>query len=175
MAGALCTFSTEIDISKLPRYDHNKQEATFEALIGIIHKVLNADISAGCVPMPIEKVNEAVYVVKVPDERLLRKAKFYLGISADVPEKELVVGTVQRIKMCSREKLDFLISSAMPGLQLMHTNRPPGELSTKPTYTYFSLSQQGDFWEGIKTTGSIAFYFPNEYRDLKMEMLALKN
>jgi type VI secretion system protein ImpJ len=174
-AGALSTFSSDFSVKDFPRYDHHQLSNTFGNLIRIIRVVLEADISAGCVPVPIEQVNQATYVAKVPDDRLLSTAKFFFGISAKVPEKELIIGVLQRIKMCSRDRIDLLISSAMPGLTLMHSSRPPEGLSTKPGYQYFTLDQQGQFWEGIRSTGSIAFYFPNNFPELKMEMLALKD
>ena len=173
-AGALCTFSTEVSLKNLPRYDHANIAATFVLLVKAIRTVLEADIQAGCVPVPIEQINQATFVCKIPDEKLLTVAKFFLGVSAKVQEKELIIGVLQRIKMCSRNKLDLLISSAMPGLQLRHTLHPPQDLSTKPGFVYFSLDQQGDFWQQIKATGNIAFYFPNNYPELKVEMLALK-
>jgi type VI secretion system protein ImpJ len=173
-AGELCTFSSEVSIANLPRYDHANLSATFSNLVKIIRAVLEADIQAGCVPVPIEQINQATFLCKIPDEKLLTVAKFYLGVSAKVQDKELVVGALQRIKMCSRNRLDLLISSAMPGLPLKHAMHPPQGLSTKPGFVYFSLEQQGDFWNQIKAAGNIAFYFPNSYPELKMEMLALK-
>jgi type VI secretion system protein ImpJ len=174
MAGALCTFSNEVTIRQLPRYDHNRLEDAFAVLIRIIRTVLNADIAAGSVPVPIEQTGPATYVCAVGDQKLFDSARFFLGVSAAVPEKELVVGALQRIKMCSRDRLELLIPSAMPGLTLRHAARPPEELSTKPGFIYFSIDQRGEFWEGIKTSGNIAFYFPNNYPKLSLEMLALK-
>ncbi|MBN1309510.1 MAG: type VI secretion system baseplate subunit TssK, partial [Chitinispirillaceae bacterium] len=173
-AGALSTFSADIALKDFPRYDHHQLTLTFGSLIRIIRSVLEADISAGCVAIPIEQINQATFIGKVPDERLFTKAKFFFGVSAKVPEKELIIGALQRIKMSSRDRIDLLISSAMPGLTLMHAARPPEGLSTKPGFVYFSLDQKGQFWEGIRASGSIAFYFPNNYPELKMEMMALK-
>jgi type VI secretion system protein ImpJ len=174
-AGALSTFSSDFSIKDFPRYDHHQLTATFGGLIRIIRMVLEADISAGCVPIPIEQVNQATYIANVPDNRLFTTAKFFFGVSAKVSEKELILGVAQRIKMSSRDRIDLLISSAMPGLTLMHNTRPPEGLSTKPGFLYFTLDQQGQFWESIRSTGSIAFYFPNNFPELKMEMLALKD
>ena len=172
--GALSTFSADIGLKDFPKYDHHQLSLTFGNLIRIIRTVLEADISAGCVAVPIEQINQATYLAKVPDDRLFANAKFFLGVSAKVPEKELIIGVAQRIKMCSRDRIDLLISSAMPGLTLMHSVRPPEGLSTKPGYVYFSLDQKGQFWEGIRSSGSLAFYFPNNYPELKLEMTALK-
>ena len=173
-AGALCTLSFEVSLKNLPRYEHANLAATFAQLIKVIRTVLEANISAGCIPVPIEQINQATYLCKIPDEKLLSTAKFFLGVSAKVQEKELIVGVLQRIKLCSRNRLDLLISSAMPGLQLIHTIHPPEGLSTKPGFVYFKLDQQGDFWQAIKTSGTMAFYFPNNYPELKIELLALK-
>jgi len=174
-AGALSTFSSSVSLRDFPSYNHHQLTLSFINLIKIIRLVLEADISAGCVTIPVEQVNQATYVSKVPDERLFNTAKFFFGVSAKVSEKELIIGVLQRVKMCSRDRIDLLISSAMPGLTLMHAVRPPEGLSTKPGYIYFSLDQSGQFWETIKASGTIAFYFPNNFPELKIEMMALKD
>ncbi len=173
-SGALTTFSAEVSIRQLPRYEHTSLREVFGAFSRVIRAVLGADLGSACVNIAIEQAGPATYACRVGDERLLSSAKFFFGVSAAVPEKELVVGTLQRIKMCSRDRLELLIPSAMPGIPLIHTSRPPEGLSTKPGFVYFSLDQASDFWQGIKTSGTIAFYFPNNYPDLKMELLALR-
>jgi type VI secretion system protein ImpJ len=172
--GALCTFSIDVGIAQLPRYDHNNLTGTFGQLCTMIRSILEADIGAACITLPIEQINQATYLSRVPDQKLFAAARFFMGVSARAQEKEIIVGVATRIKMCSRDRLDLLISSAMPGLQLMHTTNLPEGLSTKPGFVYFSLDQQGPFWDAIKTSGSIAFYFPNNFQDLKIELLALK-
>lgn len=174
-AGALSTFSANVSLKDFPSYNHHQLTVTFINLIKIIRLVLDADISAGCVTIPIEQVNQATFAAKVPEPRLFTNAKFFFGVSAKVSEKELIIGVLQRVKMCSRDRIDLLISSAMPGITLMHTMRPPEGLSTKPGFIYFALDQSGQFWETMKASGSIAFYFPNNFPELKVEMMALKD
>lgn len=173
-AGALTTFSAEVSLKDLTRYDHDDPWATFGGLIRMIRSVLESGMDGGCVTVPIDQVNPATFVVRLPNDSLLKTARFYLGVSAKAPEKELIIGVAQRIKMSSRDRLDVLISSAMPGLPLIHSVNPPEGLSTRPGFLYFALDQQSQFWRGIQGAGSIAFYFPNNFQDLKLEMLALK-
>jgi len=134
--GALCTFSADITIRKLPKYEHTNLAAVFTTFDTIVRKILGADISAGCVTVPIEEMGPANYLCKVADESLFATGKFFFGASADISEKELIVGTLSRIKMCSRDKLELLIPSAMPGLPLVHVKQPPKGLSTKPGFVY---------------------------------------
>ena len=173
-AGALTAFSADVSLKDMTRYDHDTLGGTFSGLIKIIRTVLEADIDAGCMVIPLDQVNPSTYVCKLPNERILASARFYLGVSAKVSEKELIIGVAQRIKMSSRDRLDVLISSAMPGLPLIHVAHPPEGLSTKPGFLYFALDQQSQFWRGMQSAGSIAMYFPNNYPELKLEMLALR-
>jgi predicted component of type VI protein secretion system len=102
-------------------------------------------------------------------------SKFYLGIAANTDNKELVVGIIQRLKICSKTHLDSLISSSMPGLRLMHLINTPDEIMIKPGYVYFSIIQEEPIWSGIKESGNIALYFPNNYDDLRIELIIIKN
>jgi type VI secretion system protein ImpJ len=173
--GSLCTFSADMDIGQVPRYDHDNLSATFGGLFAPMRSVLGVDVSSACTSVPLQQVSRSTYACSVSDERLLASGRFFLGLAARMPEKELVVGALQRIKMSSRERLDLLIASAMPGLPLMHVPRPPDALAAKPGFVYFALGQQGELWDGIRTGRSIAFHFPNEFPELKLEVLALRS
>lgn len=173
-AGALTTFSAEVSLKDLPRYDHDNLAGTLGGLIKLIRSLVESGSDTGCVTVPLDQINSSTFVVRLPNDRLLTTARFYLGVSAKTPEKELIIGVAQRIKMSSRDRLEVLISSAMPGLPLIHIANHPEGLSTKPGFLYFALDQQSQFWKGIQSAGSIAFYFPNNYPDLKLELLALR-
>jgi len=173
--GALCTFSSDISIAGIPRYDHEDLGGVFAGLLGTVRTILGTEITSPCVTLPLEQAGRATYVCRVSDERLLSQARLFLGVSAAVPEKELIVSVLQRIKMASRERLDVLVSSALPGLQLMHVSRPPEGLPTRPSFVYFGLNQQGEIWDGVRTSGTLACYFPADYHGLKLEVLALRS
>ncbi|MBD3242533.1 MAG: type VI secretion system baseplate subunit TssK [Chitinivibrionales bacterium] len=174
LCGSLCTFSADYDAAELGRYDHDSLASVFERLFAVVRAVLGADFGASCLRFDLEPAGPAMYGATVGDRRLFDEARFFLGVKADVPEKDLVLQVLQRAKMSSRERLDVLIASAMPGLQLVHVPRPPERLAAKPSYVYFALGQRGDTWNGIKGSGSPALYFPNEYEGLHMELLALR-
>jgi type VI secretion system protein ImpJ len=171
--GALTVFKADVELKHLTNYLHDNLSGTFDGLLTLIRTILETDIDADCIIVPYEKINDSTYLCKLANQRLLTSARFYLGVSANVSEKELIIGVAQRIKMSSRDRLDLLVSSAMPGIQLIHVSHTPDKLSTKPGYLYFALDQQSQFWKGIQSAGNIAFYFPNKFPELKMEMLAL--
>lgn len=172
--GSLCSFSSAVSIRELPRYDHYHLNQVFSQFEKVVREILQADISAGSVSLPLSQINPSTYAAQASDGQLFSTAKLYLGVKANAPEKELIVGVVQRMKICAKHRLDVLISSAMPGVQLIHTARPPENLSTKPGYQYFLLNQQGDLWKEIAETSAIGMYFPNNYQNLDLELIALR-
>lgn len=173
LAGSLCTFSTQVDVTTLPVYDHSSLEQVFSHINQCIHSTLEANISAGCIPISSSEISPATYLFQINDQKLFETATFYLGIKAELPNKELVAFSLPRIKIASRNQLDTLIQSAMPGLPIMYVSNPPANLSSKPEFIYFSLNKQNKLWDMIKTTGHIAMYFPHKFSNLTLEMLAL--
>lgn len=173
LAGALTTFSSKVNVTGLPAYDHCSLETVFPQIFQCIRDILETDISAGCVQVPFSEISPATYLFSVNNSKLFETASFFIGICADIPEKELIALSLPRMKIASRNQLDILIQSAMPGLPIMYSNNPPAKLSSKPGYTYFALNRNNKYWDMIKTTGTIAMYFPNKIPGLKMEMLAL--
>ncbi len=174
LAGALTTFSCNINATELPSYDHNSLEKVFPLIFNSIREVLETDLSAGCVQIPFSEISPATYLFSINNPKLLETASFFIGIGADIPEKELITFSLPRIKIASRNQLDILIQSAMPGLPLMYVSSPPPKLSSKPGYSYFALTRHNNHWEMIKTTGTMAMYFPHKIPGLKMEMIAVK-
>lgn len=172
-AGVLCTFSSKINVTDLPVYNHTALEFVFPIIFQSIRDILGTNFSAGCVEIPFSEIAPATYLFPVDNPKLFETASFFIGINADIPQKELIAFSLPRIKIASRNQLDTLIQSAMPGLPLMYSINPPAKLSTKPGYVYFSLTKNNKFWDLIKTTGNLAMYFPNKIPDLKMEMLAV--
>lgn len=173
LAGALSTFSSNINVTELPSYNHSSMEKVFPLIFNSIRDILETDLSAGCVQIPFSEISPATYLFSINNQKLFESASFFIGISAEIPEKELITISLPRIKIASRNQLDVLIQSAMPGLPLMYVSSPPPKLSSKPGYSYFALSRHNNHWEMIKTTGTMAMYFPHKIPGLKMEMMAV--
>ncbi len=174
-AGSLSTFTAQISYDDFSNYNHCDLYDTFSKLYEKILFVLNLDFYVKCTSLQVDKVNNAVFQIGNIDTKLFLNSKFYLGVSANGDNRELVVGIIQRLKMCSKTHLDALISSSMPGLRLMHLINPPDEVMVKPGYVYFSIIQDEPIWSGIKESASVALYFPNNYDDLRIELIIIKN
>ena len=174
LCGRLMTFSTDRHPKDIVRYEHTDLYFTFSQLAAEIRLLLETVIPTRCVPIPLENVRESLYVGRVEDERLLKEAAFFLGIRAQIPESKLIERVPRIVKIASRDVVDVVIGSGMPGVQLTHASPPPAAIPTRVGFHYFSLDSIGPFWDAIRGSKSVAVYVPDEFPDETVEMYAVK-
>jgi type VI secretion system protein ImpJ len=174
LVGKLMTFSTEMYPRDIVKYDHDDLYFTFFNLSTQLKELLETVIPSRCVPIPLEKTRDTLYVGRVEDDRLLREAGFYLAVSSKMPESKLIEGVPRVVKIGSRDVIDTIINSALPGVVLTHANPPPAPIPTRVGFRYFMLDTIGPYWDGIKGSKVISVYVPDEIPELKLEMYAVK-
>jgi type VI secretion system protein ImpJ len=174
LAGALMTFATDRHPKDIVRYEHRDLYWTFKQLVGTIRDLLETVIPTRCVPITLENVRESLYVGRIQDERLLKDAGFFLAVRARVPESKLIELVPHLVKIASRDVIDGLVESALPGVNLTHASPPPAPIPARLGYHYFGLDGVGPFWSQIRGSKTIAVYVPNEFPEVKLEMYAIK-
>jgi type VI secretion system protein ImpJ len=174
LAGKLMTFTIEFHPKDIVKYDHDDLYFTFYNLSMQLKELLETVIPSRCVPIPLEKVRDTLYVGRVEDERLLKEAGFYLAVRAQMPESKLIEGVPRVVKIASRDVIDSVIGSALPGVVLTHANPPPAPIPARVGFRYFMLDSIGPYWNGIKGSKVVAVYVPDEIPDEKLEMYAVK-
>jgi type VI secretion system protein ImpJ len=174
LAGSLMTFTTDRHPKDIVRYDHEDLYGTFSRLAREIRDLLETVIPTKCVPIPLEKTRESIYVGRVEDDRLLNEATFYLAVRAQMPEGQLIERVPRVVKVASRDTIDVVLGSALPGVTLSHASPPPASIPTRPRFHYFGLETSGMFWDRIIGEKSLAVYVPDELPDETVEMYAIK-
>ncbi|MDR2577914.1 MAG: type VI secretion system baseplate subunit TssK [Chitinispirillales bacterium] len=174
--GSLLSFSPSIALENFPPYDHNDPATAFIALTGNIRESLKVEFWTNCTALPLEQINPTTWFCRFPDERFLAGVNLFIGVSAKGASKELLIDVLQRMRVSSRDKLDLLISSSMQGLSLIHVRNIPEGLAVKPDYIYFAIDKQGQFWQGVETSGTLGIHFSGGgYQEMKIEILALRH
>ncbi len=184
LAGALMTFSVTRHPKDVVRYDHQDLYGTFRQLDIDIRDLLNVGVPERCVPIPLEKVRESLYVGKVNDEELLKNAEFILGVSANTPEDKLLARIPIVFKIADGDGIDAVINNALMGVTLKHASPAPGPIPTRVGMHYYRLDRNAQdlaltrFWDRIIGLKTIAVYvphgMPDEFPDAKLEMYAIK-
>jgi type VI secretion system protein ImpJ len=173
--GSLQCFSPTLSPENFPAYNHDDPASTFIELADRLREALKAEFWTTCVSLPLEQVNSSTWHCRFPDDRFATRANLFIGVSANVDRKKLLVDVLQRVKAGSRENLDLLISSSLQGLPLIHVRNIPEGLPAKPDYVYFAVDRQGTLWESVENTGTLGIHFSGGvYPDMKLEVLGLK-
>jgi type VI secretion system protein ImpJ len=174
LAGELCTFALQVDPRDLPAYDHLNLGETFGELEKRIVFLLETIIPTRYVIIPLEKVPEFLHVGRIEDERLLKSARFYLAANAQVPVPRLIDEIPAKSKIASPDQVGQIIGRAVRGVELTYEPVPPSAIPVKTGFKYFHLSTQGRWWETVLRSKALAIYLPDEFPDLKLELVALK-
>ena len=174
LVGKLMTFSVDYHPKDIVKYDHDDLYFTFSNLSAQLKELLETVIPSRCVPIPLEKTRDTLYVGRIEDERLLKEAGFYLAVRSQMPEAKLIEGVPRVVKIASRDAIDQVIGAALPGVVLTHANPPPAPIPARVGFKYFMLDTIGPYWNGIRGSKVIAVHVPDEIPDEKLEMYAVK-
>lgn len=174
LAGRLMTFAIDLHPKDIAAYEHEDLYFTFSQLSGQLRELLETVIPTRCVPIPLEKVRDTLYIGRVTDDRLLKEAAFYLAVGANMAESRVMETVPRVVKVASRDVIDAVIGSALPGVGLSHQSPPPAPIPSRIGFQYFALDTRNPYWDGIKGAKVIAVYVPNEIVEEKLEMYAVK-
>jgi type VI secretion system protein ImpJ len=173
VAGQLATFSSDVDPSQLPVFNHNDLRKTFEELIARVTYLMQV-VRETYLSVPLEVV-QGVHVGKLEDERLLKSQHFLLAVRSELPEDQLVQRLPGLCKIASRGQMPQILRSATPGVPVLVNRRPPSEIPVRSGVTYFSLGLQSEFWRTVLEERLVAIYLPPplDPERIKLELLAV--
>ncbi len=175
LAAELMTFVTEGSPADLPKYNHTDLARTFIELDLKLRMLLETVIPTRCVPIPLERTKESLYVGRILDDRLITAAEFYLAVSAKMPEAQLIERVVRKSKIASLDTINILLGQALAGVALSPVQVPPGPIPVRVGFRYFRLEKMGTYWNALAASRNVCIYFPAEFPDLKLELFAVKD
>ncbi len=171
LAGALSTFSTDVDRRSFPTYDHLNLAESFGALDESVRHLLGTVVPSNHVSLPLKPVAPSVYATAIDQERYLAAPQIYLAVRADADRADLIERTAELIKISSHDRLDRLYKRGLPGVEMRHVPSPPSAIPVKLDHEYFQLTRSGDEWEEIALARSLAAYVPSALPNPELELV----
>jgi type VI secretion system protein ImpJ len=173
LAGALTAFSSKIAPKDLPAYNHEELGVCFIELDKQIRIMLETVIPSNFVALPLKFVRDTIYAASIDKDAYFENSRFYLAISADIRDADLIDRSQKLLKACSATQLETLIRNALPGLRLQHVPTPPRSIPVKLRHQYFAIEQGGPVWESVLRARNFAVYCPAEILNPQMELVIL--
>jgi len=175
LAGQLYTFADAGQPKDLPVYQHDDLTTTFSLLEQKVRTLLETVIPSKCVPIPLERRPDSGYNGRIPDDRLLANAEFYLALSSSSSDEKVMLEVPKKAKISSLDRVDRLIAQALRGVGLKYLAAPPSEIPVRPGKSYFQLEKSGEHWDAVRSSRTLAIYIPPEFTDLTLECMAVKS
>ncbi len=173
LAGSLTTFSSRFSSSELPRYNHEQLGQMFGLLDALLRELLETVVPSNFVALPLKLVRPSIYATSIDKDSYFQQTRFYLAVTANMPEPELIRRFAQLVKVSAATHVENYIRQALPGLRMIHVPVPPRSIPVRLRYQYFSLEATGEVWEGVKRARNLAVYTPDEINDPQMELIVL--
>lgn len=173
MSGALAVRIAK-HAREMPPYRHNELGPTFTALLQILRELIPFQGRDPHRRIALQRVEPSRFEGEIADPELLESFDFYIGVSADMSESNIVSEFQKHAKVISPELLDKLIGSAIPGANVIFTQLPPAAIPRKAGMVYFRIDRRGDRWEFIRKAAKIGIYVPGQnFPDLDVECVAV--
>jgi type VI secretion system protein ImpJ len=173
LAGALTSFSSKISPKDLPAYSQDQLGACFGELDRLIRIMLETVVPSNFIALPLKKVRDTIYATSIEKDSYFEGSRFYLAISADIRDADLIDRAPQLLKACSATHIETLIRNALSGLRLQHVATPPRAIPVKLRHQYFAIETAGPVWESVLRARNFAVYAPSELLNPQMELIIL--
>jgi type VI secretion system protein ImpJ len=174
LVGTLCSFSPVLDVGIIPPYQHEAPSAVFPPLERALGNLMNVAGLSRPSALKLVKETEALLCVAGIEEKTLRECTFFLEVLVDAEDPSWVADFARQVKVSSRGTIEMVVASALPGVRMTHTQRPPARLATKSGFEYFRLEPRGDFWGRIVEEATLALFLPQHFTSGTIELVTIQ-
>ena len=173
LAGELYSFAGSGHPKDLPPYDHADLSTPFNKLEALIKENLGEALPTRCEAIPLE--DKTSFWLARPNSEQLTTSRLYLAAMSDLSPEQMANELPMKSKITSSDMISFLIGHAVPGVKLRHLQAVPSEIPVQPGRRYFELVAEGDHWDAVSKTKTLAIYLPRpEFPRVKLELMAVK-
>ena len=171
LGGALSTFSLNYSVENLPNYTHTELGTVFKSLESGLRDLIDTVIPSNFAIIQLKREAESLYSASQFDLQVLEGGTFYLGVKLESKDGNWMEQFEKFAKVGSRDAIEMIVGSAMPGVQLRHQHRPPAQVPIRSHHEYFRIDGRGEFWNAVVSARSIAVYIPQMFAGATIELL----
>lgn len=156
LAGELSIFADESEAEALavPLYDHDRLGECFQTLAYTLERLLERILSGRFVRVDFTLTGDLL-VAHLREEWLGRESTTYLAIESDLSDRE-ILARIETAKIGTAADLPLLKQRRLFGLDIDLLKRTPGGLPARENLHYFSIAQEGPYWEGVARSREMA-------------------
>jgi len=170
----LSIFDKDLSIEVFPKYEHCDLSTTFEHLHNSLEQVLAVSLTKQFLDLGFIKKTENVYLSDEIQDKHLVEYEFYLMVKIDSETLNWVDDFVFCNKLGASEKIETLVTSALPGISLCHVQIIPAGLPNKSGWQYFHLQKNNLYWQQLLEDKKLALFLAQQFEQALIELVLLK-
>ena len=168
-------FQADMPELELPLYQHGDLGSVFATLETLLRESLAQSAKTASTALSLNQESPALLLAEGVPWSNLDKQHLYLGVYHESEDPNWVTDFSRQAKSGSREDLELILASALPGIRLAHTQRPPNKLPVKSGFEYFRFEPSGEFWPRAMEAESLAVFLPGQFQGSRFELLCVED
>lgn len=172
--GGLCAFTSEHEAAAIPAYQHNDLATVFRRLEEMLEEVVNITLSAKSAALKLVRETDSLLCASDIDDQSLSQCTLFFEVLFEADDPVWITDFARQVKASSRGTIEITVASALPGVHIVHTQRPPSKLSLKSGFEYFRIEARGDFWNKILEERSLALFLPQRFSSATVNLVSVQ-
>lgn len=161
LVGQLCSFSSTIDPTAVPKFDYLGLGGVFEQLFALVLRLLPGEIRKSFLEIGLEHRQDGMFIGKFADQAVLDH-DLYLALTSSMPEATMRERVPALLKMASWNQIYDVVKQAKRGVSVNVEWQPTAALPVKPGVCFFRVDKSGTCWDDVATSGTVALYLPKD-------------
>ncbi|HET9958735.1 MAG TPA: type VI secretion system baseplate subunit TssK, partial [Polyangiaceae bacterium] len=159
LAGMLCSFSTGIEPTDIPKFNYLELGEVFEALFAIVLRLLPGGIEQPYVEIPLEHRPDGMFIGRIPDPKLVAD-EFFVAVKSNMADALVRERVPAVLKMAGWNQIFDVVKQARHGVRVEIEWNPVGALPMKPGMCLFRVRRENSYWDEIAKSQTVALYLP---------------
>lgn len=174
VAGAFCAYHTKATVDSIPPYIHDDLAQVFQKLDTLLTLLLDLNTTTRATALILSKETDHLLSCSDIPARLFSDETFFIEALFDADDPNWITDFSRQVKVTARSSIETSVASALPGVRLIHTQRPPAKLATRSGCEYFRLEPRGDFWNQMVDEGTLAIYLPHPFGSANVKIVTVE-
>lgn len=172
--GGLCAFTPDREASAIPLYRHTELATVFRKFEELLGEVVNITLSSRTAALKLSRETDSLLSANDIDEQTLNQCTLFFEVLFEAADPVWITDFARQVKAASRGTIETTVASALPGVHIVHTQRPPNKLSIKSGYEYFRIEARGDFWNKVREERSLALFLPQSFSNATINLVSVQ-
>lgn len=174
LIGRLKAFHEAVDDVKTINYDHENLTKTFSTIEYLLNNLMNVVLPTRVIKINLDRETSVLYAANGIDSAYLESHTFFIAVYMVAADTSWIDRFAQHIKVGSRQQIESIVASALPGVKITHTQRPPSKLPVRSGYEYFRIDPYGPYWTRVQADRSLALFVSQEFEQAKIDLVTVK-